>query len=424
MTKNASLYTYRNIKTTDETIKGKIVVITLSFYILSIIFLSKTPSLSIYSKIIGFILAIVFAIQLFFIEKRRIIIPEELIIFLCFIILQGFSVYWASYPVVVVKMTFTLFQLLILSIIVTNIYIKYNSISIIIFPLIAGLLFVSFNIHNEIGYLPGLGQKNLRISGNLNNPNAYALSLIVCILFTISFLRQSKSKIIKTISITLLILFSYDLLLTGSRKGIASLLLVISCNFLLLPTLSKLPIRDKLRIITISLLILPALLLATYNSPYYKRFQDTFQYMSGQPGQAETMTGRSLLIKTAYKNWIESPIFGKGTAQFMYTKSLPPHLRHYAHNNYAEILSNNGITGLLAYYSIYLLLIIKFIGLKIQADDLQDERNIDLCITTMIVLFFWDLGMVSYYDKFIWILLSTLIATNYISKNKINIKSK
>lgn len=388
-------------------------------YIVSLVVLSKNPELAIYSKLFGILIASVFIVQYFFIEKRRIVIPIEIILFFIFICFQAFSYYWASVPFIVLSYTFTLFQILILSLIIINIYYISQSINIVCLALIVGLLINSFGIHSEIGFFVGLGQKNLRISGALANANVYSVSIIVCMIFGMIVYTQSKNTIIKILIFLSSSILLYDLLLTGSRKGIAAMIMVIVFNFTFLSAFSRAVLRKKIRLISTSVVVLTLLVIAVYNSPYYKRFEESIGYLQGDRAGVETMEGRGYLVGVAIENWKEAPLMGTGTGQFRYTESLPLNMRYkYSHNNYAEILSNNGIIGICLYYSIYLTILLGFVKLKLTSKDENQENVINLCISTILIMMFWDNGMVSYYEKFNWLLLSILIAMKFSMNNK------
>ena len=107
---------------------------------------------------------------------------------------------------------------------------------------------------------------------------------------------------------------------------------------------------------------------------------------------------RMMLINEAVSVFRQHPIVGCGTDCFQFLSSF----QAYSHNNYVELLANNGIIGAVAYYWIYIYIIIKSLRRIIRY---HDDSSI-LILTITVVTLLLDYGEVSYYNKMTYIYIS------------------
>ena len=106
---------------------------------------------------------------------------------------------------------------------------------------------------------------------------------------------------------------------------------------------------------------------------------------------------RNELIKTAWAKIAENPWTGYGLNSFRYFD----YRDLYTHNNFVEVLFSGGIPLLAVYYVLNLWIIIQAIRCY------KRTTNKELIATVMaleIVMIFSDIGMVSYYTKFVMIM--------------------
>ena len=97
--------------------------------------------------------------------------------------------------------------------------------------------------------------------------------------------------------------------------------------------------------------------------------------------------------------------------------------RTYTHNNYVEMLVNFGLTGFVIYYLGYVLNFIKIIKMK---RDVNFSMKV-LFFVLMSVIFIADIGTVTYYERYVCIILSTIsayFANNVAYREEINEKNK
>ena len=119
--------------------------------------------------------------------------------------------------------------------------------------------------------------------------------------------------------------------------------------------------------------------------------------MLGETTDGSTRT-RLLFIENALEVFKSNPIFGVGIDGFRYEN----HYQFtYSHNNYTELLANLGITGLVLYYSIFVVYLKK---------SLLTIRNNALPFAILAAMLVTDWSAVSYSSesKMIWMALLML----------------
>ncbi|WP_230852423.1 O-antigen ligase family protein [Vibrio crassostreae] len=248
-----------------------------------------------------------------------------------------------------------------------------------------------------------------RFAGTTINPNH--ISLFSGFVIFISILN--KKYLSKSILFLALILSSYLIFQTGSRKGLLLALVAISIFLFKLDakkaTMSYSAILCLAGIGSIFILISNLEFLSTIH-PIFTRFYEFTQMditdlsREGFGGDSSTRW-RLIFIVDAYNLFLDNPINGIGLDNFktIYSENL------YSHNNYVELLSTLGSIGLILYYTFFFSMF-KFI-LK--------NRNI-FCLFIMIFFLSMDFAMVSYFER-MYIL--PLILIYYTTKREKNIES-
>ena len=117
---------------------------------------------------------------------------------------------------------------------------------------------------------------------------------------------------------------------------------------------------------------------------------------------AASDASRMRLIMFGVEQWLKRPLFGYGFNAFANYSRTVVSINTYSHNNFVELLFNNGIVGFICYYLPRIFVLIHLIKrLKKKQDN-----TIKLIVTEMIVSLFFDFTIVSYYYislNFIWI---------------------
>jgi O-antigen ligase len=224
-----------------------------------------------------------------------------------------------------------------------------------------------------------------RATGLTGNSNALAVRLFVA-----SFLVWAiAEKINRYLFFWAIVLPAYSLIMTGSRKALLMLPL------LLMSALTRLFPQRVLVICAVSILLLGGGVFAVTHSllPYAGDdilvIQRMMQ-MTDEKGESSA-NKRAEYISVAWQLWQQRPTTGYGLGQFASLSGIGC----YSHNNYSELLVSGGIILLTSYYMFYLYLLVTSIRQRIWP--------VAMLVTSLIIT---DLAMVSYYDKTIWLSLA------------------
>lgn len=105
------------------------------------------------------------------------------------------------------------------------------------------------------------------------------------------------------------------------------------------------------------------------------------------------------MVREGIQLWSDAPLLGRGIGQFRYLSSY----NWYAHNNYIELLSGVGVTGLLLFLAQHAMLAFACVHRSRLA---LFRYKFVLAVT--VVLLLWDVAAVSYYQKPFWIMVGIL----------------
>lgn len=232
-----------------------------------------------------------------------------------------------------------------------------------------------------------------RSAGILANPNFLAVELVAAA-FLLLGVSPLKSRLSLPLAVGFLLFASA---FTGSRKVLFSWIALGFLVFLqLLPRLRRsvqLTLAGGLMILLIFVMLINT------------RLPDSLQRIS-VIARAETLFSeqqdwsaihRYEMTIEALEIWAQHPFVGIGVDQYKNAGSFDV----YAHNNYAELLSGMGLLGLALYYALPLALLKKCFPRP-------SDRSIEspALFSLLLLLLLLDLGMVSFYNKVIWLTLA------------------
>lgn len=232
---------------------------------------------------------------------------------------------------------------------------------------------------------------------------------------------SAKTKTMKLIFVILILAFSFVLLSTGSRMPLVALVVVTIYYFFTSFKISNgiLYIKKEMKyIIGAIILSMPALIF--FGS---KGFFDTiifrFEVLFRQSGGGTSIQGRTERFSESLSYLGNKPIFGNGTGSFgyMYTGR---DINDYPHNLFLEILSENGLIGLIIFTII--------LGYAFYLFKNSIKNNLTF-IWLLMSLFFGFNSMVSgdiNSNRMLFTAISTLITVSLLNRNRshINIKLK
>jgi len=388
----------------------------LAAYVFTVVVFSFQSGTAIIAQATGVLMVVAFLYEsLFRIRGFRFILPIPLAFFYAFVMLAFVSLLWTSGGM---NITITLLQLFVSTFVMVNIIHYRQSLAWLKAGYLCALLYTSFDVWRSGDLVGGGGTE--RVTSFLGNANVLAIALFIGILFLLDSLFKKPEQagssfmtLLRSGAICLMLaLFTYEVIfLTGSRKGMISVFLVFFMFFMrnfLTTTFLK-----KLLNIAIGAVIIAGLYQWLQSSIFFKRFLRLFSMLSGENVNEGSINERASMAMDGLRLWMEKPILGWGTNQFRFISGYDK----YAHNNYVELLSNNGIVGFTVYYLMIAALLV--LGAKlIRHPDRAKSAQGWFTLTALIVIIVWDFALVSYYSKLHWLLISILIGITYGSVQK------
>lgn len=194
------------------------------------------------------------------------------------------------------------------------------------------------------------------------NANILAVMLMVSAVYAIWLIVSSTQKTTRAFSLISLMIIYLGMFLSGGRKYI-----VIPVIFLYVLLMSKSNKNGKKYLVLNTLLVVGILALLyllimkipfLYDSIGY-RFDSFFAFFEDEQLADGSTIARSKMIEAGWEAWFEKPIIGHGFDSFKYynATSVTGNF-YYSHNNFIELLYNQGIVGFLSYYSFYIYLFV------------------------------------------------------------------
>lgn len=372
-------------------------------YVVAVVLFATSSETSLIATALGFTLAFVFAVELLR-RKRGLCFPAPLVWFLIFLCLCILQMIWSPGSL---AMLLTLIQLLILFFIVVNYVVLAGGSGAVEYAFYVAVI-LTFAYTRVFDPEAASG----RAGSTLLNANGYAYVLMVGAIFALRriLLNNIKHNLHVANSIALCAYFAlcvYGIVyLTGSRKGI--ILILAAVVVLALHWVWQQPMQRRL-LLSASIVVLFALLgYALYRSPQFSRIVDFSNYLGGRNVVDTGLIKRSHLINDALSLWLQRPFSGWGLDQFRVVSGWST----YSHDNYVELLVNQGLIGLLAYLMIYVSTFASLVRSYFLSRDPEVSTELFWALTVLGVLAAWDTGAVSYYDKLTWIILSVVVAVS------------
>lgn len=235
-----------------------------------------------------------------------------------------------------------------------------------------------------------------------NNPHTLGLVMVLGIFAFTSKKKNIDKGIVKTI--IAILVFSYVIVLSGSRKSLfCACILIIMWVFFLLKANNTSKTKKIFMFLSVAIMFSIGVF---YISKFFSQsaiYERLLMLNSG------TKT-RSELFKTAIEYWKKNPIMGIGFAQY---QVLSP-FQLYSHSSYSEILSCTGIIGFIIFFGTMLRYTVRLIKYNIWCTVGQkyDFRMILIMFITEWIL---GIGQIYIYSVIHLLLLTYLvISTDYI----------
>lgn len=253
--------------------------------------------------------------------------------------------------------------------------------SIIFVSVIAAITTILFPV--EVPLDPGRFTMGLT-----NNANSLGISMtmgVFCALYQMN-LKSLMRTLLLFIAIALMF---YTIILSGSRKSLLSLAILIVVWLLFVFWKFIKPLSPKRKFASISLIIIlisVSIFILTPlfdHSVLFSRLAELFQ--SGVADSRVRMYEKAIIL------FQQNPVIGIGFDQF----SVVSGFNKYSHSTYAEALSCTGIIGAILYFTAYLTILIKLI-LKLKKG--QENQYAFLWIAAFFIFVFLGTGMIHFYE--------------------------
>lgn len=224
-------------------------------------------------------------------------------------------------------------------------------------------LIIVLALTGNLGDTSDTGRLGQDLSGNANILGAM---LMVGTIYAIWLFISTENKKEKWFLFFSLIIIYFGMFLCGGRKYIV---LPLIFAYILLAHKADRKGRTHLVRNTLIIVVLVFLLYQLImNVPFFydaigHRFEGFFGLFSETQKADGSSMIRKRMIEAAMKKWPESPFWGHGFDSFKYYNVSVTGHDYYSHNNFLELLYNQGLIGFVAYYSFYVYLFCKAIKL-------------------------------------------------------------
>lgn len=188
-----------------------------------------------------------------------------------------------------------------------------------------------------------------RAVGGIGDPNYFVLYLTIPLALSLVLFQTERSFLLKTFLISSLLAFLVATILSFSRGGLISVMVILVLWFL--------TSRNKRRITAFLLTIAIAILIIFWLLPAIP-LQSWLQRISPQLALQDAGAGRFYIWRGGLDMFLDHPLMGVGIGNFLYRY---PEYSYYdprgawqrvAHNTFLEIAAEQGVFGLLAFLSL------------------------------------------------------------------------
>lgn len=256
---------------------------------------------------------------------------------------------------------------------------------------------------------------SIRIGDDVSNSNSVGISMaygaIIAVFFLVHTSNKHISVIYKIVHISIILLSSVFVLLSGSRKALVILFVGFGVLFVFCGKRGN--IVKRLSSILFAGLAVLILLYALNNVPafslIYNRMDSLLSGLSGKGTLDYSSRERFRYIEEGWNAFLKHPILGEGAySSYMYFHT-------YSHNNFIEVLMNTGFIGFLIFYIPYI---------KNCFELFKTSRH-DNTYWLLLILYLWILfggyGMVTYFNKLEFFIVIIVNQWLILNKNEVSI---
>jgi O-antigen ligase len=393
--------------------KGRVASAVLSIVILSILLLSYLPIGNTINRIVGIGFACFFFL-LWLAIRKSLLLGGEVKVLIAWVFFSQIPSLFALNPWAAIENTTTMFQLVAMLVMTTNIVYWVGSERSFAWTFcVAVVLSYFFSLTPLSGFDIGgrqVGEVAGRTVGTLRNANTFGIVAVEAQLLLIYLGLTSIGRRERLLASAVFLVLSIAVLKSGSRTATLGLL-VLSAGFAWVGQAANIvrrPGRFILFAILIFLMAIAGYTIIRRDEGVLARYTAASRIaVSGdlrEEGGAYSIRGRLALAKMALNLMIEQP-FGVGLANF---KSYSA---KYSHSNYLEVAVGSGLVGLFLYYLIYAMFFWRSRALVKACQNGPERLGARVLIFFPIIMMAMDITNVSYYSKDLWLSFGILLAS-------------
>lgn len=309
-----------------------------------------------------------------------------------------------------------LFETLVVGYILVALTSQLKKIDYISLSLGAGAVIMAIFLITR-GVVGATGRMSINEDFNANTAAVYMGFGSWCIGQVTSRMKSKILGIIIMVSCSALLL--YSIILTGSRKGLALVLLTIVAWLLIhyREYIKKIPLVQKIIYLAVLFLVVYFII-----SKYAGNFiESSFVLMERMDRLNEAVGEEGWkwgMIKDAFRVMSEHPMFGVGLDNNRYYSIYGM----YAHNTYAELWACSGIIGTFLFYAVFVYVIKWIVAPVINRMQCEIDRqaDIDFVFVLLLLFLFICFNQICMYNFNLMLILYTLIAYSFLNKMRIN----
>lgn len=261
--------------------------------------------------------------------------------------------------------------------------------------ILVGVIYSLF-VYNHYGFQELLTSR-YRMDNMLGNQNEIGMYCAMSIILSFASVLKDE-RIFAKIIFTACILCCLPLVfLSGSRKAILTLIIGI---LVLVLSFSKGTMRSKLGAIALVILLVAVLYKLSSSFAYLERLTARFNELFETDNFNRSDSTRMRMINEGFDYFLESPLWGKG---FISSYSF---FGLYAHNNAIEIMMDSGLIAFVLYYINH----IKIVHQAIKKWKMN-KMNCALVFALISAVLFTDIGVITFYNRFVLIILLICVKT-------------
>lgn len=289
---------------------------------------------------------------------------------------------------------YDLFTCLVIVFLIINIIETKKQIKTIFYGIILGAVLFSVIVlsYYHFSFIKMIqdASAGLRVGYNLTNPNFIGIicSYAACVSIFLIFENVDRKRYQVVLFLVLCSLFcGYFAFMSGSRMTYLTFFVGGTILFFL-EVLPKLTLkRTFVFVLLLSIVLFSFFYLEAFNWSRHRLLQMVL-LLIGEGTSEGSMNQRSQLIEEGISLFSEQPFFGNGV------DALREVTGYNAHNNYVEILSNNGVIGFFLYYLVYLVNGLLLLRVRIK------DGLYPIMLFTMVSLVVNEVAQITYYDRF------------------------